>query len=154
MKKIQSAKPFAEPSDSNHTDEQLIAQAQFTANAFAKAYNRKHGVKLPIPVTIDWNLHLTKPKVAGMAHGLGFYISLNMALLREYPREIINRTIPHEIAHLAEMYEDNRLKRKSGDHGLVWASMMASMAQPVLKYHGMNTKNAVASYKAYKKANK
>lgn len=151
MKKQRSAKPLAEPPGADYTDEQLQTQAQIVANAFARAYNRKHGTRIPVPVFIDWNLHKTHPKTAGMAYS-DMHIALNLILMRDYPREMLNCTVPHEMAHLAEMYEDKKFRRKTGDHGSAWVGMMESMTQPVLKYHGMNTKKAVMAYKAYKKA--
>jgi predicted SprT family Zn-dependent metalloprotease len=153
QKKNISAKPMEEKPGVEYSDTELMQQAQVVANSFARAFNRKHGTKIPVPVSIDWDLHLKKPKTAGVAMFTGG-IGLNLILMREYPHEVLNRTVPHEIAHLAEFDEDRRMKRKTGDHGPVWVKFMQSMAQPVLRYHGMNTKAAVAASKLAKKVKK
>lgn len=94
-------------------------------------------------------MHLKAPKVAGRAHS-DMHIELNAIMMQEYPHEMLNRTIPHEIAHLAEFYEDRQLKRATKDHGEVWVKFMQSMGQPILKYHGMNPTKAKAAAKIAK----
>lgn len=153
QKKNTAAKPMAEKPGVSYSDDELRNQAQVVADAFARAYNKKHGTGIKVPVYIDWGLHLKKAETAGMAYSDG-HIALNMILMRDHPHEMINRTIPHEIAHLAEMDEDRRMKRRTGDHGEVWVKMMQSMNQPVLRYHGMDTSKAKKAAKDAKKGTK
>jgi predicted SprT family Zn-dependent metalloprotease len=149
--KQRSAKPLAS-SGKKFTDDELKAKAQLVANAFTRAFNKKHLISIPVPVPIEYDLHTTEPATAGMAYQ-SLRLKLNIIMLRDYPEEFLNRTIPHECAHLAEYELDKKAKRPtSKDHGWVWASMMQSMSQPVLKYHGMSTKKSVAAYKAHKRA--
>ncbi len=150
MKKNTSAKPL--PSSGEYPDYVLQAAAVRTVRAFINAYNKKHRFTIPMP-QVTFDLHLHKPKCAGVA--CGFHeVQINMVLFRDHPEEILNKTIPHECAHTAESFERHRLNAPDEDHGARWVKFMNSMAQPPLRYHGMNVSKSVAAYKAAKKAKK
>jgi hypothetical protein len=150
MVRNKGAKPLA--SSGEYKDEVLMRQAQIAANAFAKAFNKKYRLDIPVPVPMDFELHKHDPRTAGMAYWPVYRISLNLVMLREYPEEFLNKTIPHEVAHLAEYCMDRKMKieTKPG-HNWQWSNMMKGMGQEVRVCHGMSTKKAVAAYKAYKK---
>lgn len=132
-----------------YSDDDLKAKAQATADAFAKAYNKKHGSKIPVPVAMTFELEYTKPRTAGIAVGFE-RIELNMTLMRDYPVDFLNWVIPHEVAHLAQTF----LKLEGGDHGPAWRRLMESMYRKTQAKHNFDTRKAVAVYEAHKVAMK
>jgi len=130
-------------------DDDLRAKAQATADAFANAYNNKHGSKIPVPVSTSFELELSKPRCAGIAIGHE-RIELNMTLYRDYPKEFLNEVIPHEVAHLAQ----TSLNMIGGDHSPQWRKLMESMYRKARKHHTMDTKKAIAIYEEHKAASK
>lgn len=131
------------------SDDDLKAKAQTTADAFAKAYNKKHNSKIPVPVEMSFELELTKPRCAGLAVGAQ-RVEVNMTLYRDHPVDFLNWVIPHEVAHLAQ----TSLAMDGGDHGPQWRRLMESMFRKTHKTHSFDTKKAVAVYEAHKAASK
>lgn len=60
-------------------------------------------------------------KAAGVAFYREHKIMINEQLLVEYPREQIEETVPHEIAHLFT----HMLFPRSAPHGFVWSEIMS-----------------------------
>jgi SprT protein len=135
-------------------DYMLQRKAQLVANAFAKAYNKKHGTKIPVPVEVSFELEQTDPKCAGMAYHDRLRIGLNMILFRDNVKEFLNQVIPHEVAHLAQLCYERKNNMAHNSHGIVWKSMMASMHKKPDVHHSMDTSKAVRYHKEQKKASK
>lgn len=136
-----------------YTDQELRAAVQRAANAYARIANKELGTNIPVPVPIDFTLCDRNPKAAGMAHST-MKIEINMVLLREYPKEILNDTTPHEIGHLVQYDKfDNRGTSVQG-HGAEWQEIMRRFGKDPHKYHKMDTTKAMAHYKQVKAAKK
>lgn len=86
-------------------------------------------------------LHCIRPKVkynkrlkttAGRAHIEEFpaFVELSHSLLWEHPIEMVNVTLPHELAHVAAwiIFED-------GGHGKGWKTVMRAIGQEPTVYH-------------------
>jgi predicted SprT family Zn-dependent metalloprotease len=131
------------------SDDDLKVKAQATANAFAKAYNSKHGSKIPVPVEMTFDLELTKPRTAGIAVG-NQRVMVNMTLYRDHVSEFLNWVIPHEVAHLAQ----TDLATGDPEHGPKWRALMESMFRKTNKTHNFDTRKAVAVFEAHKVAKK
>ncbi len=132
---------------------QLQAAAQRVANAYASIANEKMGCTLPLPVPLKFNLQDSKPKWAGIACGT-MRVNLNMILLEDNVTEMLNETIPHEIAHLVQY---NKFDHKGGNtqcHGAEWQEIMRKLGKKPTKTHTMDVSRAVAHYKTIKKTKK
>ena len=143
-------------------DDRLKHLAQVTADALARQYNRRYHSRIPVPLLLEFELELTKPKVAGMAWtypditakgGLTIKtqkIELNMTLFRDNPREFLNSVLPHEVAHLKQRWDDVLNQAPSADHGYIWQIAMRAMNQVPKATHSMDTSKAIAVYKERK----
>jgi SprT protein len=127
-----------------YTDEFLQQRAKVIANAFARAYNAKHGFTLDLPVEIRFDLEDRNPKSAGLRKDQ--HIELNMILYREHPVEFWNSVIPHEVAHLAQCMYEQRKGWRHISHGQAWRTMMASMAQPPVEFHSFDVSKATEHF--------
>jgi len=87
------------------------------------------GHSLPRP-TISFNL---RGKAAGKAHLTENKIRLNRGLLMFYESEVLNQTLPHEIAHLAAWQHF-----KHSGHGREWAWCMGVLGKPPNVYHTLD----------------
>lgn len=79
------------------------------------------GLKLP-PITIRFDL---KGSIAGQANIEGWncprpWIRLNEWYLKEYPKDMLEETVPHEMAHIVA---DLHFKREC-KHGMYWRHVM------------------------------
>lgn len=65
--------------------------------------------------------NMTSRRIAGKARFSTWTVFVNPNFLVEYPEEIINQTVPHEVAHLIcrSMYP------KASAHGKEWKSIMS-----------------------------
>ena len=135
-------------------DQILQVKAQQVANAFAKAYNKKHGTKVPVPVELSFELEKTDPKAAGMAYHDRLRVGLNMIMYRDNVKEFLNTVIPHEVAHLAQLCHERKHRINHDGHGFVWKTMMQSMQKKPAQYHSMDTSKSIQAFKAAKKAKK
>jgi SprT protein len=136
-----------------YTDRQLQEAAQRVANVYARVVNRKLGCKIPVPVKLTFELEhqsLERARYAGMAHAT-MVIDLNMTLFRENVSEILNDTIPHEIAHLVQFDKFDLKGVSTPGHGVHWQEAMRIMGKTPKKCHSFNVSNAVAAYKKFKK---
>jgi len=82
-----------------------------------------------------------KGKTAGQAcsraHG-GSQIRINLDLLRRYPRQMIQNTIPHEMAHLVTSHIYLEHPGRIRPHGPEWKSVMAQFGRPADVTHTMH----------------
>lgn len=135
-------------------DADLKSAAQRVANVYAKIANEhfKSDVKIPIPVPLDFDLCLEKPKSAGTA-SWNLQMSLNMVLFRDNVEEFLNQIIPHEISHLAQfaVFHHHRNSVHTQGHGPEWCAIMKKLGKNPDKYHTMDVSKAVAYYKQHKK---
>lgn len=74
---------------------------------------------------------------AGMAvvprrRATGAYLRINTDLLHRFPDEMINETVPHEVAHLVSHAFCGRL-----DHGKTWKQVMAHFGKTATRCHQM-----------------
>mgnify|MGYP003577333722 CR=1 FL=1 len=137
----------------DYTDQDLMDAAQRTVNVYAKIANKELGANIPIPVPLQFDLCNTDPKTAGIAHS-DMRIKVNMVLLREYPREMLNVVLPHEVSHLAQMSKYDRRGFATQSHGVEWQEIMRRLGKDPQKYHNFDVTNAVEHHKQYKKEQK
>ncbi len=64
-------------------------------------------------------------------------VRINVDLLRRYPQEMIDNTVPHEVAHIVSA----RLYGHLG-HGPAWRSVMAAFDKPATRCHQMQAQPA------------
>jgi SprT protein len=88
----------------------------------------KYGKSFPFP-TVRYTL---TGVVAGRAYYYQHKIDLNATLLAENQQDFINRTVPHEVAHLIayRVYGD-----KIRPHGKEWASVMQTFGLEASRCH-------------------
>lgn len=134
--------------------EKLHFHASRVANEFAKAYNKKHKLQIPLPVVVKMDLELTgirHARAAGTASGNT--ISLNTTMFRENKSTFFNVVIPHEVAHLAQMVNPMtaRFPNAAKGHSWLWVDMMETMSQKPLQFHTMSSLSSVEAYKANQK---
>ncbi len=104
----------------------------------ARRISHSRASDLPMP-EVEFNLRGLN---AGMAVFSGRRTSpgrirINEDLLRRYPREMIQHTVPHEVAHLVAY----ALYRKT-DHGEEWQSIMRYFGKPPTRCHQMQARPA------------
>lgn len=137
----------------DYTDDQLQAAAQRTANVFAQLANELFGCDIPIPVPMNFGLCEIDPKCAGRA-APSMEISINMILFRDYVKDMLNVTIPHELAHLVQFKKFDFRGLTTQDHGVEWQEVMRRLGKDPAKYHNMDVTKAVEWYKQFKKEQK
>lgn len=91
----------------------------------------------------------TKGKTAGWAcwNGGRPYIDINPILLNENVEEVVNQTVPHEVAHIVvnEVYENARVRdswtnrRQIAPHGHEWQQVMRLFGKEPHRCHQMDT---------------
>ncbi len=64
-------------------------------------------------------------------------IRINEDLLERYPDEMLNHTVPHEVAHIVTAVLYGKL-----DHGPAWQSVMAFFDRPATRCHQMQAEPA------------
>lgn len=87
------------------------------------AQARGMGIDIP-PVRLRFDLRGTTAGQAILRDPRQPEIRLNAQLLAENGAEFLNRTIPHEVAHLAAYYRKGR--RPQRPHGPEWQALMQS----------------------------
>jgi predicted SprT family Zn-dependent metalloprotease len=103
----------------------------------------RYGVTLPTP-TITYDL---RGRTAGQAWcGLNL-IKINAVLLVENVDEMLSRTVPHELAHIATaVIYPEAMKRgfasKRRPHGAEWQSIMHALGADASRCHTMDTSNS------------
>ncbi len=102
----------------------------------------RHGLDLPIP-TIDYSM---VGATSGQANLKTWAIKLNSILLMENLEEMINDTVPHEVAHLAvhAVYPNRRVV-----HGPEWATMMILFGLEPTRCHNYDTTNSSRKRRAW-----
>lgn len=115
---------------SNTTHERAKAKVQELILKAETAYKRP----FPIPA-IDYNL---RGRVAGRACYSKWKIKLNRFLIESDTEQIINQTLPHEIAHLITFARNPR----ASAHGFEWRMVMMLFGVPADRCHHMDTTNA------------
>lgn len=96
----------------------------------------------------------TKGRTAGWAcwNGGKPYIDINPILLRENVEEVVNQTVPHEVAHIVvnEVYENARVRdmwtrrRQVAPHGVEWQQVMRLFGKVPHRCHQMDTSTVQA----------
>lgn len=114
-------------------DKELQRRARVVANAFAKEYNKRLGIQIKVPLDIHFdletNLDDAHPTCAGMAYSANDRIRFNMTMYRDRSALYWNQIIPHEVAHLAQAYVEQRRNIPHDAHGDVWEEMMRLMSR-------------------------
>jgi len=139
------------------SDEELQLAAQRVANVYSRALNRRFRCHLPVPARLSFTLHQDKKhhKSAGVAYGQSMSVNLNMPMLREYPLEMLNETIPHELVHLVETEKfGNLTHRLTGSHGPEFCMIMRVLGKEPERKHRMDPTSAVLAYREYRKVQK
>lgn len=134
---------------SDYTESELKQAAQRCANVYAKLANQKFGCSIPIPVPINFNLCDTDPKASGMAYRT-IQIGVNMILFEDNLKEILNDTIPHEIAHLVQFLLFDEKGKVVQGHGAEWQEIMKKLGKQPSKYHKLDVSKAIKHYKKVK----
>ncbi len=85
-----------------------------------------------------------KGKVAGMAvQARGrrscdrMLLRLNADMLRDHPREMIQQTVPHEVAHVVTDFMHGH---QVASHGREWRAVMHAFGKPPTRCHNMQAK--------------
>lgn len=126
------AQPSADQAEAALQQRACAAAADWIAVANAWA-----GVRIAMPV-LRFDLR-------GRAAGLAVYprsrrhrasIRLNAALLRDHPREMIEQTVPHEVAHVVTrwLYGD-----RAKAHGREWRGVMHAFGKKPAVCHALPT---------------
>lgn len=143
-------------------DDRLKSLAQTVVDAIAREYNQRYKSKIQVPVLIEFDLELSKPKAAAIASTMrgitstgGFSITgqrlcVNMTLYRDNVHEFLNVVFQHEMAHLKQAWDDMRNQATSADHGYVWQLAMRELSQVPKATHSMDTTKALKLYKEHK----
>lgn len=116
----------------------------------------QHAEAFKLPV-IKFNLFNA---TAGIAQYRTWTIRLNPILLRENGAKFINRTVPHEIAHLVDFHlqaNDRshqfrfnlRGRKKRSVHGPSWQHVMDQFGVEPSTYHSYDIANTTARRKRY-----
>lgn len=139
-----------------HIDPALREQAVKVANEFARAYNKKHKLSIPLPVQVEFGLEfvsLRSAKMAGQALRAELKIALNYTMFADNVSTFFNVVIPHEVAHLAQYTSPvvKRVPNAAAGHGWLWVEMMETMSQKPLQFHTMDSTKSIAAYKANQK---
>lgn len=90
---------------------------------------------------------LNSKRIAGQAFLSRNLIKINPTYLAENPDEMINITVPHEIAHLATHTMYPHAKQA---HGPEWKSVMRAIGLPPNPYHNMLIKSRAHNSFNYK----
>jgi len=112
----------------------------------------KFGQKFKFP-TVKYD---KRGSTAGTANIKNWSVNFNSVLLMENLTDFINRTVPHEMAHLVDfklnpenfesglvMNRYGRIKRTKRDvHGSTWKSIMVLFGAPVSRCHSYDVSNA------------
>jgi predicted SprT family Zn-dependent metalloprotease len=133
-----------------YSDEDLQAAAQRVANTYARIANRELNAKLSIPVKILFDLCDRNPTWGGAANA-DFKIEVNMILFRDNIKDILNTTIPHEIAHLVQHNMFDRRGAYTQSHGAEWQEIMKRFGKDPFKCHNMDVTKAKKHYSELKK---
>ena len=110
---------------------------------------KKYNVKFKKP-TVHYNV---KGTTAGKAWCKQWVVGFNPVLLNENVDDFINRTVPHELSHLAtELIYPHAHRagfgRKRSPHGTEWASIMTALGADASRCHTYNVENARVKRKA------
>lgn len=127
--------------------ESLLQQTEAAVTHWV-ARSREHlglsARQLPLPaVRYDLRGRAAGQAVLSRRRGERDAIRINARLLAEHPREMIDVTVPHEIAHVAIHRRYNRGgKRKVRPHGPEWQALMAEFGVSAETCHNMPTQPA------------
>ncbi len=76
-------------------------------------------------------------RVAGMANHQKNRIELSHALFTEFPDEFAKVIIPHELAHIADVWLCDWQAPAWSDHGPSWGAVMGSLGLPADEFHNL-----------------
>lgn len=148
-------KQVMESGPPQHTDEQIMEALQRCANAHVTIANTLYSCNLPYPVTIECDLQMfAKPDVGAEAHWSGkmFKIKFNFLTARTNTELVLNKIVGHEVAHLMQRSKFDVKGFPTKSHGPEWKEAMRLLGLPPEKTLEYDTTDAVAFYKANKKA--
>lgn len=102
-----------------------------------------YGQKFTFP-TIEYKL---RGRTGGTANSRDWKVNFNSVLLMENGDKFINRTVPHELAHLVDyqLHPENFFSgrgRKQTIHGWTWKSIMRLFGAPTTRCHTYDTTNS------------
>ena len=92
------------------------------------------------PISLSFGL---KGQSAGSANVVKHHIKINPILLMENLDEMINQTIPHEVAHIAA---DIVYKRSCKSHGREWKHLMSVLGREPLRTHDYDVSRAMVRH--------
>jgi len=96
-------------------------------------------------------IYTKRGRTAGTANHSKYTINLNPILLNENADAFIERTVPHEFAHLIDriLNPETRNRRttrgrrmKNDVHGKTWKNIMMLLGAPTTRCHSYDTKNS------------
>lgn len=144
---------FAFASEETYTDQQLIDAAKRVVSVYVKIGNKAFNTDLPMPI-VNFNLCETEPTWGGGACYTENTIYVNMILFKDNIKDILNQTIPHEVAHMFQRHIFDRKGAHTSAHGVEWQEIMLKLGKDPFKYHQMDVSKSKAWYKDFKKEQK
>ena len=117
-------------------DAELFQFAVSGTEIFINRANRLYADRLRAPLAMPWVLLDIRGAAAGRAHLLSNEIHYNPALMRHNVVAFLERTIPHEVAHLVTF---SVWGRQAKAHGLEWQSVMARFGADATRCHSYDT---------------
>lgn len=141
----------------NLTDAKLKKAAIRVANVYAKLANKLIGSSIPVPVCVEFDIEkqsLECAKQTGHANQQAMKIAINTTLLRENSDHLLNKTIPHEIAHLAVYSKYDLRGIKTTAHGFHWQECMRILGRVPSEFHTLDVANSITTFKNHNKTRK
>ena len=109
--------------------EAVTAKADTVWLRLRKVYPQLNGIPRPL---IKYNKRLKTTAGRAFYDSNPVYIDLSVDLLWEHTEEMINQTLPHELAHIAAF-----IVFKDAGHGAGWKRVMVALNIPVNRCHTM-----------------
>ena len=110
----------------------IKAQAVQRVQELINLANEKYNLAIPQP---DVSFNVTGYRVAGYARRVGpmYFVNLNAEACEKYPEEMLNETIPHEVAHIVCFF--NPALGKNHDGG--WKRVCRALGGTGSRTHSM-----------------
>lgn len=105
---------------------EFLNKIQETQNKLAKA-------GFPA-MSINSKITKLSPGYAGMAYPIVNAVYISPDYLKEYPEQVLNVTVPHEVCHL---YVDKYFPKAKQSHGPEFRFLMSLLGLPGKTYHSM-----------------
>lgn len=124
-----------------HTAEDLRQMVEETVRKYIDIANAHFNKTFEIP-----KIEYCRGRAAGWAYYNKWLIKINAVLLVENTQRILERTVPHEVAHLVtgKMYPGTigTPFKKGSPHGREWKSVMTAFGCETSRCHNMDTTNS------------